>query len=54
MIHPEEYKDFYSKLFAPVESEYGMLDADTIAAFIGFDASGPLVNRAVSLIKESK
>jgi hypothetical protein len=42
MIHPEEYKDFYDKLFTPIEAEYGVLDADTIVAIIGFDVGGPL------------
>ncbi len=37
-----DYNAFYSKLFAPLESTLGPIDANTIVAIIGFDAGGPL------------
>ena len=37
-----DYNSFYSKLFAPLESTLGPIDANTIVAIIGFDAGGPL------------
>jgi len=37
-----DYNSFYTKLFAPLESSIGPIDAETIAAIIGFDAGGPL------------
>ncbi|MCA9078444.1 MAG: suppressor of fused domain protein [Planctomycetaceae bacterium] len=36
-----DYNSFYSKLFAPLETSIGAIDADTITAVIGFDAGGP-------------
>jgi len=37
-----DYQSFYRQLFAPLESELGPIDRDTIVAMMGFDGGGPL------------
>jgi hypothetical protein len=37
-----DYKRFYRKRFAPLESQIGPIDTNSIFAIIGFDCGGPL------------
>ncbi|OWK38026.1 suppressor of fused domain protein [Fimbriiglobus ruber] len=37
-----DYKQFYSQLFAPLETEIGPIDPHTLFAIMGFDGGGPL------------
>ena len=37
-----DYQQFYRQLFAPLESQIGSIDANTIFAIIGFGCGGPL------------
>lgn len=37
-----EYREFYEKLFVPLEQQLGPVDPMTIVAIVGFDAGGPL------------
>jgi hypothetical protein len=37
-----DYQRFYKKLFAPLEAQMGLIDANTVFAIIGFDCGGPL------------
>jgi hypothetical protein len=37
-----DYQQFYRQLFAPLESNIGPIDVNTIFAVIGFDCGGPL------------
>jgi len=39
---PTDYREFYRSLFAPLQAQYGPLDAETVSAIIGFSAGGPV------------
>lgn len=42
-----EYRKFYRQLFAPLESQIGSIDVNTIFSIIGFDCGG-LIAESVS------